>query len=436
MAQMKQLAKEQRDKQRRENQAETRLCNMRSLALFLIPVFLIAHAAQAARLEVGQGKTFDSIEKAVAAARLGDEVIVFARPGNQPYAKVAVMVRTPNLSIHGSDASGLVKIDGTGFDYSGVGAVPRAIFQFDPAANHCTLEGFDLTGSHNDSCNGAGVRINAANDVTIRRCVISGNDMGIMSNGQVRDSTGAGQLIEQCLIQKNGNEKRAGYNHNLYLGGASVTVRGCEIAFSLTGHNLKSRAHLNWIEYNWIHDSANRELDLVDDVGNTDIPGSDAVLLGNYIRKAPSMAGNKAVIHFGKDGKADHTGTLWLVHNTIITPYISPVVDLSAPSAGAVFLNNLIKQNSREKGSLVPLKNGVKETAIRGEGNTFTGDFADIPAAVKQGPLIGWDRLGLPWTAFARKPEALLEYVGDNKVQPRKDRVPAAGAGTGIFLEK
>ena len=80
-----------------------------------------------------------------------------------------------------------------------------------------------------------------------------------------------------AFIEKNGDLKEPGQNHNLYLGGTSVTVRGCEIASSLTGHNLKSRAHQNWIEYNFIHDSANRELDLVDGEGNTDAPNSAAM---------------------------------------------------------------------------------------------------------------------------------------------------------------
>jgi len=32
------------------------------------------------------------------------------------------------------------------------------------------------------------------------------------------------------------------------------------------------------------------------------------------------------VIHFGQDGGKEHNGILWLVHNTIVTPFISPVV--------------------------------------------------------------------------------------------------------------
>jgi hypothetical protein len=48
------------------------------------------------------------------------------------------------------------------------------------------------------------------------------------------------------------------------------------------------------------------------------------------------------VIHFGQDGGAEHNGTIHLVHNTIVTPYIAPVVELSAPGARATLVNNII----------------------------------------------------------------------------------------------
>jgi len=110
---------------------------------------------------------------------------------------------------------------------------------------------------------------------------------------------------------------------------------------SLTGHNVKSRAHFNRIEYCYVHDSANREFDLVDSA-ETAAPGSHAVLLGNLIVKNPKCKGNRAVIHFGQDGGKEHDGTLFLVHNTILTPFVSPVIDLSASKAKARLLGNLV----------------------------------------------------------------------------------------------
>ena len=60
------------------------------------------------------------------------------------------------------------------------------------------------------------------------------------------------------------------------------------------------------------------------------------------IVKDKTCRGNRAVIHFGQDGGNDHNGTLHLVGNTIVTPYISPVVQLSAQRGGARIYNNII----------------------------------------------------------------------------------------------
>jgi hypothetical protein len=317
--------------------------------------FAIVGATFAAVLEVGNDKPFQQLEKAVAAAKDGDEIVVHPPKDGSAYRQTALLVRVPNLMIRAADPQKLVELDGDGFLYSGKGSVPRAIVQFDPTASGCTLDGFRLVNAHNESHNGSGVRINQASDVTIRNCEMHGNDMGIMSNGEVSKQTGARQLIEKCTITDNGTEKDPGYNHNLYLGGTSVTVRECTIARSVTGNNLKSRAHLNFIVNNKIHDSCNRELDLVDAEGNTDIPGSDSFLIGNKIAKDPKCNGNKAVIHFGRDGKASHDGNVWLIGNTIHTPFISPVVDVSS-GRGVVFIDNIIDDTgASQKGVLANL---------------------------------------------------------------------------------
>ena len=322
-------------------------------------------------LRVGDHQEYRTPAAALAAAEAGDTILVEPKSDGTPWRNVTLLVRTPRLSIRGviPEASAAEKnmladrsaeqslpddaaleallpktgvvFDGTGVEYSGRGSVPRAIIQFDPEADGCSLEGFILTGARNKSCNGAGVRINQASDVTIRGCIIRNCDMGIMSNGEVDRETGARQLIERCVITDNGNLADPGYNHNLYLGGTSVTVRRCEIARSVAGHNVKSRVHHNVIEECYIHDSANRELDLVDAAGNTDIPGSNSILRNNRIEKSPDCTGNRSVIHFGRDGSADHDGTLHLIGNTIRTPFISPVVDLSA-GRGVVLENNTL----------------------------------------------------------------------------------------------
>ena len=113
--------------------------------------------------------------------------------------------------------------------------------------------------------------------------------------------TAVNQLIEHCEIHSNGDDRLPGFNHNLYLGGTSVTLRFSEVHHALTGHNVKSSAHFNRIEYSYVHHSNNREFDLVGASDNAP-PGSHSVLLGNIIAKDPRAWGNRAVIHFGQQG--------------------------------------------------------------------------------------------------------------------------------------
>jgi len=348
------------------------------LCVFAATVFAPAQVSWSAPLEVGPGKPFARIEEANARARPGDMILVHPRDNGLPYEQTAVFVRQKDLTFRAVPGRNgqRVTISGKGFDYSGSGSTPRAIFQFNPGTDHCTLEGFELTAAHNDSHNGAGVRINQANQVTIRNCAIHDNDMGIMSNGDGSARTALDQVIEQCEICHNGDPSEPGYNHNLYLGCTSVVLRFCEVHSSLTGHNVKSRAHYTRVEYCYVHHSANREFDLVD-ASDTARPESHAVLLGNVIVKDPQCEGNRTVIHFGQDGGKQHDGTLYLVFNTVVTPFIAPVVDLSASRAKASLVGNLVSDGGvRQANQVVAVaRNGATLEAVTGTYNWLSGGF-------------------------------------------------------------
>ena len=396
----------------------------------LVALALLLSSASAGTLEVGPGRRFDRIEAAVARARPGDTILVHARKGGSAYEKAAVYVRTPRLTIRG--VGGRVLLSGEGYNYSGVGNIPRAIFQFQPSAHGCVLEGFVLTGARSESHNGAGVRINQANDVTVRACDIHGNDMGIMSNGNREGTAGRAQLIERCEIHHNGNLRRDGYNHNVYLGGAETTLRYCDIHHSIAGHNVKSRAHVTRIEYCFVHDSSNREFDLVDGLDTTR-PGSDAHLVGNVIVKDPKCRGNRAVIHFGQDGGKAHVGTLHLRFNTIVTPFTAPILQLSSPTARARLSGNLVAGAGRTIAAP-----GAER--IRGEGNWFSGryqpgvldtkanTFRELPRPLFENPA-GNDYRPTAKTfrlLAARKPAGAPphQYLHPRRGAPRPNKLP------------
>jgi len=341
----------------------------------------VSGPARGGTLEVGPGKQFPRIEDANARAQPGDVILVYPRQAGAPYEKTAVYVRQKGLTFRAVPQPGgrRVKISAKGFNYSGAGSTPRAIFQFNRGTDDCVLEGFELFGAHNDSHNGAGLRINQANRVLVRNCAIHDNDMGIMSNGDGTNETAVDERIEHCEIHHNGDPADPGYNHNLYLGGTSVTLRFCEVHSSLTGHNVKSRAHHTCVQYCYVHHSANREFDLVD-AADTARPESHAVLMGNVVVKDPKCPGNKAVLHFGQDGGRQHDGTAYLVFNTIVTPFISPVVELSAPKTKAHLVGNLVSDGgTRQSGQkIAAARGGATLKNLTGESNWFSGDFGSV----------------------------------------------------------
>ena len=106
-------------------------------------------------------------------------------------------------------------------------------------------------------------------------------------------------------------------------------------------------------------------------------PQSDAVLLGNIIVKDPKCSGNHSVIHFGQDGGKPHNGTLHLAFNTIVTPFVSPVMELSTAGAKARLLGNVVASGARQAGQKVAdVRGGAVMQSISGRWNWFCGDFS------------------------------------------------------------
>lgn len=377
-------------------------------------------------IAVGPGLDYETLIIAVAEAKPGDTIAVHPRPNNAPYQQTALNIDR-KLTIYAvRDADDPpIPLTGDGFDYSGQGNTPRAIVQFSPGSDGSLLKGFELTGARNRSTNAAGVRILGANQITIAQCVIHRNDMGIMSSAISPDATALGQRIEDCHIHHNGppqirppiatpqtpainpedlRHERDGYAHNLYLDGESVTILGCNIHHATGGHNIKSRARFNLIEASYIHSATNREIDLVDSA-MTRIGGerrglpSGAVLVGNIIVKDPKTRGNRAVIQFGQDGDQVRVGTLVLLHNTIVSPFISPIVDLSSRGVGVVMINNIIDDGtarSKDQILITAERNGASLDNVEGNHNWFSPGFV---ALVRSLPLrdSGTGQIDLPF---------------------------------------
>ena len=369
----------------------------------------LCHLPSVATLKVGPGKEFARIEDAVARASSGDTILVYPDPSGYP--RTALRIQVASLTIRGIGLKP-VAVTGQGFDYSGSGSAPRAIIQVEPGGEKAKIENLDLSGAHNQSFNGAGVRIQAASDVTVRDCAIHDNDMGIMSNGKEGDPKAASnQLVEYCLIERNGNTKDPGYNHNLYLGGTSVFLSHCEVRNSTTGHNIKSRAHYIEIKGCYVHDAANREIDLPE-AWDTSQPNSNAVLIGNRIVKDPYCPGNREVIHFGRE-KGTREGSIYLYFNTIVTPFASPVLDVTTSKGLVVASENTFLNLQQDKASLFQfLTKDMKVTARKNHVSlAYLGLGEDNTTSMKKSDLFG---LSAPDYAFVVFPQSPMMWQDGN----------------------
>jgi hypothetical protein len=183
----------------------------------------------------------------------------------------------------------------------------------------------------------------------------------------------------------------------------------------------------------------NREVDLVDAV-ETARPGSDTVLIGNIIAKTRTEPGNRGVVHFGQDGGRGHNGTLYLVHNTIVTPFVSPVVDLSSAGASAVLIGNIIDDGGRSRPNQVlgdARRGGASARHITGSRNWLAPGFgnrlartaltrtentlADASRELFVAPQAHDYRLREPWPGIAA--------AGDARLLRRLPATPGASAG-------
>lgn len=200
--------------------------------------------------------------------------------------------------------------DATNQVVDGVLPHPRAVFQIE--GSYIAIENLEFRNARNGN-NGAGIRVSSGNNVTVRQCRITSCDMGVMCDNN------SNLLIEGCEVAYNGTPLFDGYSHNFYLGGNNATIRYSYIHDALNGQNFKSRAHYTELLYNYIADSQDGEVGLVD-ASQTAATNSHAVMIGNIVISKPRLSGYNSgrFIQFGQDSGGQHNGALFAFNNTFI----------------------------------------------------------------------------------------------------------------------
>ncbi len=148
----------------------TELCF--ALVAALVAVGATAHAAT---YQVGPTRPYHTVSSLLALSP-GDIVEIDPATYNEVKRWTQPGTAAQPIIVRGV-GTGRPVFDATGQTVDGVLPHPRAVFQVE--ADYVTLENLELQHVTNGN-NGAGIRVTAANNVTVRNCRIATCDMGVM----------------------------------------------------------------------------------------------------------------------------------------------------------------------------------------------------------------------------------------------------------------
>jgi hypothetical protein len=242
-------------------------------------------------LRVGPGKPFSAPSKAAAIATDGDIVEIDATT----YTADAAVWRANNLILRG--VGGRAHLAAGGANAQG-----KAIWVIQ--GDNVTVENIEFSGAEVPDRNGAAIRQEGMS-LTIRNCVIHENEIGILTS----NNPNAELLIERSEFYG------SLHSHNIYVGGIrKFTLRFSYVHHATRGHNVKSRAQVNYLLYNRIMDERTGRSSYA-----IDLPfGGRSYIVGNLVHKGRN-AQNTTVIAYGAEGASNEFQELYLVNNTVVS---------------------------------------------------------------------------------------------------------------------
>jgi len=251
--------------------------------------------------------------------------------------------RQNDLTIRGVGGYAHLKADGRSAEQKAIWVIK---------GRNCTVENIEFSGAAVPDRNGAGIRIEGPG-LTIRRCYFHDNEMGVLGGGGESNI-----VIEFSEFARNGHGD--GYSHNIYIGHAkSLTVQYCYSHHVRIGHNLKSRAHNNYILYNRIMDEKDGSSSYAVDLPN----GGRSFLVGNIIQQGPNTD-NSTIVSYGAEGLSNPNPELYMVNNTLVNDHPTGTFVFIREGATAKLINNLFVG---------------KGTAVRGRAEQITNLQTDEP---------------------------------------------------------
>ncbi|MBK6832540.1 MAG: T9SS type A sorting domain-containing protein [Flavobacteriales bacterium] len=265
---------------------------LRSLAITVLAAPFIS---QATTWEVGPGQTYTMPSQVSTLVSNGDTVNIEAGV----YPSDVARWQADDLLIRG--VGGLAHLESNGLSWG-----DKAIWVIQ--GDRTTVEWIEFSECVVPDHNGAGIRLEGLG-LTVQHCWFHHNENGILC-GEYHPST---VRIEYSEFGHHGYGD--GYTHNLYIGNIdSLIFRYNYSHHALVGHELKSRAWVNVIEYNRFSNEADGEASREIDLPN----GGQAYIIGNVVQQG-LQGQNSNMVGFGMEGTSNPgPQELYAVNNTLV----------------------------------------------------------------------------------------------------------------------
>ncbi len=228
----------------------------------------------------------------------------------------------PNLLIRGVGGRAIIDADGRSIEGKAIWVV---------RADNITIENMGFINCRVGDQNGAGIRLEG-DSVTIRNCLFRKNENGFLC-GNLNN-------IHQLTVEYSEfafNGIGDGQTHAIYIGDIDNFIFQFNyVHHTISGHHVKSRAHVNNIRYNYLTDG---------DDGNAsyaiDLPDcGKAYIVGNILHQS-KYTENSALIHYGMPNSPKGE-VFYIVNNTASSARHTGLFMLNHSKAKGMLSNNLL----------------------------------------------------------------------------------------------
>jgi hypothetical protein len=278
-----------------------------TLALFAFAVlafapmsapFAFAVSSGPSILQVGPDRTLKTPSAAAALAKSGDTVEIDAGTYPNDYASWP----QDNLTIRGV-GGGMAHVRSTGL-------IPNGKAIWIVSGNNMLIENMEFSGAQVVDTNGAGIRHEGGN-LTLRNTFFHHNEFSILTGADPQSSLDI--FSSRFWFQK----RQTTFSHGLYIGELKrFTLEGSHIKGTDRGHQIKSRALENHIQYNRIEDIRGGNSSRLVDLPNCGL----SYIIGNDMQKAETTE-NVDAIGYGAEGcagRSERQRRLFVVSNTYV----------------------------------------------------------------------------------------------------------------------